>query len=556
MTAAEVVQSSVVAEEPGPEELAPVTEDHFIKEKESVQEKLSPFVAGAAAQSPEESPVIIKAPEAVLFGDQVSEDADGVVSQESVVQELSAAAPQEASEVDTVPVEAAFAEASLDEATEEVAPAVAVESDSPDLHYEKDQPQVAVIPLEASEDKTPDKNAEEEAAQEESLFIVPDGNTEVGEMPLHLTPEEEKSLVLVPAEHETEEAGQEEPAVVETPAGLSAPEEPAVIVPVEPTEQESDQEETAPIFFSETKEEETLEEQVTSLVVKENTEVDPPTHKELLPRTLEEEESVALFSIELEGQVEPAAEETAPKESVPENPAVIVLLDNAEEEPELEEQFQEESFPIVSPEAPDEEAPEECTEVEVAGVPAFPEENAQQDLATNEEPLPSTAEEQESVVLIHVEQSQEEPAVEETAPEKPAIDLVEPTSEEPAPEDSILVILLEDGEKDAPEDDTEEEVVQSDPLQEEAALLGDDTTPQNDAGDSDADILATSETETTEKVLEPGKEVAEVHFGTLDPVTAPAPAVTHAEAETIPAPVEGGNGTGMKTHSDGFKAIY
>lgn len=191
-------------------------------------------------------------------------------------------------------------------------------------------------------------------------------------------------------------------------------------------------------------------------------------------------------------------------------------------------------------------------------MPAFPEENAQQDLATNEEPLPSTAEEEESVVLIHAEQSQEKPAAEETAPEKPAIDLVEPTSEEPAPEDSIsiLVILLEDGEEDAPEDDTEEEVVQSDPLQEEVALLGVDATPQNDAGDSDADILATSETETTEKVLEPGKEVAEVHFGTLDPVTAPAPAVTHAEAEIIPTPVEGGKGTGMKTHSEGFKAIY
>lgn len=437
---------------------------------------------------------------------------------------------------------------------------MAVESDSPELHYEKDQPQVVVIPLEASEDKTPGKNAEEEAAQEESLFIVPDGNIEVGATPLHLTPEEEKSLVLVPAEHETEEAGQEEPAVVETTPGRSPPEEPAVIVPVEPTEQESDQEEqeeTAPILFSETKEEETLEEQaVTSLVVKENTEVDPATHKEPLPRTLEEEESVALFSIELEGQVEPAAEETAPKESAPENPAVIVLLDNAEEEPELEEQFQEESFPIVNPEAPDEEAPEECMEVEVAGVPAFPEENVQQDLATNEEPLPSTAEEEEFVVLIHAEQSQEEPAAEETAPEKPAIDLVEPTSEELAPEDSILVILLEDGEEDAPEDDTEEEVVQSDPLQEEAALLGVDATPQNDAGDSDADILATSETETTEKVLEPGKEVAEVHFGTIDPVTAPAPAVTHAEAEIIPAPVEGGNGTGMKTHSEGFKAFY
>lgn len=129
-----------------------------------------------------------------------------------------------------------------------------------------------------------------------------------------------------------------------------------------------------------------------------------------------------------------------------------------------------------------------------------------------------------------------------------------PTNEEPTPENSILIILPEVREEDAPEHNTDKETVQSEPLEEEVAL-GDDSAPHNDTSNSDADILASSETDAMEAVPEPGEEAAEVHAGTFDPVTAPASAVTDVEAEIIiPAAVEDDD-EGMKTHTEGFRAV-
>ncbi|XP_031157986.1 proteoglycan 4-like [Sander lucioperca] len=490
---------------PGPEKLAPVTEDHshFKEEKEPVQEKLIPVVAGVAAPSPEESPaeedipVTAKEPEPIFIGDQVSDDADKAdESQESAPQEPLAVASQESSEEGTFHEEAAL-QASPEETTEEVALAAAVESEQ---HYGEDSaPEVLipVIPLEASkapeenaeeetavaiesapleqydledpvpgapipiipagasEDEASVENAAEEAAPEEPLLIVPD---EVEPAALPMTPAEEKS-VLVPAEFEE-----------------SAPEEPAVIVPVEPAEQELDQEETVSIISSETKEEEAPEENakeeeaVSPVVLEENAAVVPATNEEPLPSTLEE--SVALFPVELEieeeGQVEHVAEQTAPQESAPGDPVVVVPLDPAEDEPELEVQVTEESIPIASPESPEEEAPEEAAGVPV---PIVPEENAEEDPATNEEPFPSTLKEEESVALFPVEFNTEEEgqvgavaeqtAPQESAPEEPAVIVpLEPAKQDPdleEQEETVSIMSSETKKEEAPEEHAKEE---------------------------------------------------------------------------------------------------
>lgn len=442
------VQTSGV-EGPDPEELAPVTEDHshFIEDKESAREKLIPVVAGEAAPSPEESlaedDIIVTEPDLVFTGVQVSEDADEAVSEESAPQDHFTAAPQESSEEENVPAEAAFAEASPDETAGEVDPAVVVESQSPQQHYEDTPAPEAPIPvilLEVSDDEALEENVEEEP-----LLLVPDDNTEVEEKLLPLTPEEEKS--------EAVEAGQ--------------------------------------------------------------------------------------------GELE--AGEPAPHESAQEDPDVIVPLDPAELEPDQEEQ--EETVPLILSERKEEEAFE----------PVVVEENAKEDPVTHEEPLPSSPEEEEPVVLDELD-GQEEVDAGETTPEMPAVIVfVGPTSEEPALEDPILIIHLEDLEEYAAENNTEE-VVQSDPLTQEA-VLEEDTTPQeNEAGDRDAEILVTSVAGTTsgtiEEVLDPGEEVpaaaTEVHDA-LEPVTTPAPAVTDEQAETVPASVESGGGT-VETHSEDFKA--
>lgn len=543
------------SEEAESEELTPVNEDHDHSDtdkKDCAQEELGAVVEGEAVISPEEAPVEEDNPVIVTpQKDRVADDTDGAASQDPDIREPLASVPQEATEVDTATAEAA--EASPDETPEEIVESVSAEN----------RAQISDIPLEASDDKSEQKNAENTVVPEETLVDVA-GNTEIEES-LSLTPEEDKPLVLVPEEDETEELSQEEPASQESVVELTG----------QALDQEGE-EESSPILFSNTEEEATNEVVVESVDVVEATGI-ASVEQQSPPSTLEQDE--VPFSLELEVQVEPAEDEMEAKEPATEDLAVIVVLDNSEEELALEEQVQGEPIP-------DPEASEEHTE--------DTEENITPNLANNGEYVPSTIEEDETVVLIFDmdEESQEDPAVivinsseeeleleleeqvqEETIPsvspeisedseehteieteenttqnspdngkhfpglseenataaetttEEPSTVLVEPINEEPAPEESLLIIVLAEGEEDSLY--SSKGAVQSD-LHPEEVVLAERTAPLNEAGDSGADKLVTSWTETTEDVLEPG----EVHVGTLDPVTSPVPSVTDAETES------------------------
>lgn len=543
------------SEEAESEELTPVNEDHDHSDtdkKDSAQEELGAVVEGEAVISPEEAPVEEDNPVTVIpQEDRVAYDTDGAASQDSDIWEPLASDPQEATEVDTVTVEAA--EASPDETPEEIVESVSVENLA----------QISDIPLEASDDRSERKNAENAVVPEETL-IDPAGSNETEES-LTLTPED-KPLVLVPEEDETEEASQEEPASQESVVELT-----------DQALDQEDEEESSPILLSNREEEDTDEVVVESVNVVESTGI-ASVEQQSPPSTLEQDEADVLFSLELEVQTEPAEDEMEAKELATEDPAVIAVLDNSEEEPALEEQVQGEPIP-------DPEASEEHTE--------DTEENLTPNVPNNGEYVPSTIEEDETVVLIFDmdEESQEDPAVvvinsseeeleleeqvqEETIPsvspeisedsgerteirteenttqnspdnekhfpglseenataaetttEEPSIILVEPINEEPAPEEPLLIIVLAEGEEDS-QGDSSKGAVQSD-LHPEEAVLAERAAPLNEAGDSGADKLVTSGTETTEEVLEPG----EVHVGTLDPVTSPVPSVTDAETES------------------------
>lgn len=543
------------SEEAESEELTPVNEDHDHSDtdkKDSAQEELGAVVEGEAVISPEEAPVEEDNPVTVIpQEDRVAYDTDGAASQDSDIWEPLASDPQEATEVDTVTVEAA--EASPDETPEEIVESVSVENLA----------QISDIPLEASDDRSERKNAKNAVVPEETL-IDPAGSNETEES-LTLTPED-KPLVLVPEEDETEEASQEEPASQESVVELT-----------DQALDQEDEEESSPILLSNREEEDTDEVVVESVNVVESTGI-ASVEQQSPPSTLEQDEADVLFSLELEVQTEPAEDEMEAKELATEDPAVIAVLDNSEEEPALEEQVQGEPIP-------DPEASEEHTE--------DTEENLTPNVPNNGEYVPSTIEEDETVVLIFDmdEESQEDPAVvvinsseeeleleeqvqEETIPsvspeisedsgerteirteenttqnspdnekhfpglseenataaetttEEPSIILVEPINEEPAPEEPLLIIVLAEGEEDS-QGDSSKGAVQSD-LHPEEAVLAERAAPLNEAGDSGADKLVTSGTETTEEVLEPG----EVHVGTLDPVTSPVPSVTDAETES------------------------
>lgn len=541
--------------------------DHFdMNKKNSAQEELGAVVEGEAAISPEEAPVEEDNPVIVTpQEDRVADDTNRAASQDSDIKEPLASDPQEATEVETFTVEAA--EASPDETPEETVESVSAEN----------QAQISDIPLEASDDKSEHKNVEKAVVPEETL-IDPAGNTEIEES-LNLTPD--KPLVLAPKEDETEEASQEEPASQESVVELT-----------DQVLDREDEEESDPILLSNTEKEDTNEVVVESVDVVEATGV-ASVEQQSPPSTLEQDETDVLFSLELEVQVEPAEEEMAAKELATEYPAVIAVLDNSEEEPALEEQVQGEPVLSVPPVTSDPEASEEHTE--------DTEENTTPNLPNNGEYVPSTIEEDETVVLIFDmdEESQEDPAVvvinsseeeleleeqvqvetipsvspeisdnseerteieteentaqnspdngkhfpgaseenttvvrdskeeaaAETTTEEPPIIIVEPINEEPAAEEPLLIILAE-GEEDS-QGDSSKGAVQSD-LHPEEAVLGERTALLSEAGDSGADKLVTSGTETTEEVLEPG----EVHVGTLDPVTFPVPSVTDAETES------------------------
>lgn len=470
------------------------------------------------------------------------------------------AAPQKYPEDD-----AASADGSPEDTEVEVLP-VAAESEPPDQHQVEDQVQTSPIPVIPSEDGAPEKHAEEEATPGQMLSIVPDDNDEVepGDPldPLLKTQEEEKSAILVPAGPEREEADQDQSAAEET-----ASEEPAVIVFKEPAEQEPGEE-----TQKDTKE--------------------APQHV-----TAEEEESVSPIVLEENVEEDEAAEETAPEE-----PAVVFFVEPAEQGPDTQEQGEPEQVGSPDTKEAAEHVKEEEDGVIMEGDPAIeePEEESvillpvlvedEGEPATEEPALQETGSEDPAVVVpvdsSEVESEQEEqvaeeivsldsPVVEERV-EAPELDsfvnvdraeletnvegeevYVEPTSEEPFPEDLIYILPLEDPDEKVSVDYTEEEV-QSDPLPQEPVLEEHDSEPD----DTDPHTLifsvteTTSETETT--VLDPTEKVpvAATELSTeasVEPVTSHSPAVTGAEVETVPASV-GVGATDITTHSDDFDA--
>ncbi|XP_067443100.1 fibrous sheath CABYR-binding protein-like [Thunnus thynnus] len=491
----EFLQSSVVAEE---QEKVAVEEGHY--PEESIQKKLIPVVAGESAPSPAEKltseeqtakqdiPAIEKDPEPVVIGDQVNADIDEVVSQESAPQEPLAVAPQASSEEEIAPVQPAVAEASPGETTVDVSLAVAVESESTEQHDLEAQAPAApipIIPSEASEDKASEENAQveealavestaEEASPEGPLLVVSDENAEVEPAASQepLPGAEEKSVVFDPAEVKTEEAGEAVPAAEEIVPEQSGPEEPDVILgPEESAQHEPDPEEpqkTVPIFSSEAKRGEDVEEHTEEVEAAVLAVVEEKAEEPLTSNT-EEEESVVLSPVELEtekgDQVEPAAEETVPQESAPEDQVVIAQVEPAEGEPDLEEQ--EDTVPIISSEAKQEEDVEEHAEEVEAVVPVILEGNAEEEPVTNKDLPP---EQEESVVLFPVELETEdaglaEPAAEETVPQESApedqvvIAPVEPAEGEPdleEQEETVPIIFSETEKEEAPEEQAKE----------------------------------------------------------------------------------------------------
>lgn len=139
-----------------PEEPAPVTEDlsNLMEEKEADDEKVLTAVPGQAAPSPdEENMFIAKEPEPISSEDHVADD-DFLEAGELASQEPSAGAHHESSEDETVSEETAFVESSPEEATDNIAPAVAFESE----HFvENTAPESLVVII-------PEDNATEETA--------------------------------------------------------------------------------------------------------------------------------------------------------------------------------------------------------------------------------------------------------------------------------------------------------------------------------------------------------------------------------------------------------
>lgn len=171
---------------------------------------------------------------------------------------------------------------------------------------------VPINPVEAVEDEV-----SEETAPEDTLMIIPDA-IDVPQEPLAHAPEEEKSDVLVPSE--TEEPDQEEPVVVEI-----APVEP---VPEEPAEEEQVEEEEAviPIILEDPLTDEEPEEE-SVILPEESYEVDLGAYEEHLASSPDEEELVP---------VEEVQDETTSEEPVPEDPVLIIPLEDQEEEAEEE----------------------------------------------------------------------------------------------------------------------------------------------------------------------------------------------------------------------------
>ncbi|KAM9859332.1 PR domain zinc finger protein 2 [Aulostomus maculatus] len=328
-------------------------------------------------------------------------------------------------------------EASQVETVQELTPVVAVESIP--VVVEKQTPEE----LPAEENMPASTKDLAPIAIGDQVIVDPEEN-----VPHESQSLEGESIVLVPSDLETKEAGQVEPAVEEVLSGLK---EPAISVPIEVSQQEPDPEEQVD---TEAKPEKPLEEdadtvEVAVLIVEKTEEVLGTSQEPIvvIPIQPETEEGA---------QVEPAAGETVPQEPFPENPVVIVPVETAEGELDLQEEEVVESIPIISQGASNQEAREENPEVEEpvaveseveAAAPETPvtvvgNEDAGVESAASEEPLPGTPQEESSILfsadLEKKEAGQAEPAVEETlsGPEEPAVIVpIDATQQEPHPEE-------------------------------------------------------------------------------------------------------------------------
>nr|XP_040061065.1 nucleolin 1-like [Gasterosteus aculeatus aculeatus] len=209
---------------------------------------------------------------------------------------------------------------------------------------------------ESSEDETVSEEAAfvESSPEEATDNIAPAVAFESEHFVENTAPKEEDYFVPVPAELEREEAGQWE----------TAAEEHALFVPADPAEED-----------------------------------------------LNREETVLIIVDQNGGTVEPAAEQTASQVPSPEDLVDFAPLGPTKVEKELREQVVEESIPVVSPEAPKEDAAEGLVQI-------VPEE----DPATMEEALAGPPKDELSVSDTE-EKGQVELAAEETSPvlEEPAL---------------------------------------------------------------------------------------------------------------------------------------
>ncbi|XP_075880496.1 uncharacterized protein LOC142887069 [Nelusetta ayraudi] len=280
------------------------------------------------------------------------DDTKGAESQDADTVEPFTSDQQEVTEVDAASDETAAAEISPDGTPEETDPTGALEGIPAE-----DRPQISAIPLEASDDTDAD------------------ANTETEEDSLGLRPEEGEPIAVTAAGSETEGTSQEEAASEQLDS-----QQPVVDFSLVLTDTEEDQEEPSPVLLSKPEGEDGTSEPAAQSV--ENTEVAQTEEQAPLSVLAEDESDVSLA---LESQVEPADDEMAVDE-------VVVLSDDSEEEPQLEE-----TIPNVSAESTNQEASEEHAQVDT-------EENAEQ----NSPDSTIMLEEDETVAVILDEESQED----------------------------------------------------------------------------------------------------------------------------------------------------
>lgn len=253
----------------------------------------------------------------------------------------------------------------------------------------------------------PNERGPQESAPREYLFAVPQEFSEDD------ASSEDSEVDVLPVAVKSESPVQHH---VHAPVHIA----PITVIPLETSEDGAPEEHGAP----------SSEDigQMLLIVPNDNAEVEPDTFPEPLLKTSEEKESAVLVPAEAEDEGADQ-HEFAAEEEVPEETAVMVLEETAEQEPDTGKQR--ESVQVVS--SGTKEATEHVKE-ENAFAPIVLEENAEQDLVI-EEP------EEESAVLAPAETQNKEAdqdtfAAEETVPEELIVILLEePAEEQPLTED-------------------------------------------------------------------------------------------------------------------------